>query len=463
MAHRKKKDRVDPSCPRHPHKKGGPSFRSDRPGEESNSKYHLFAFLRHATAEKVPGVANSATIQRQGGPIGRHNYSPAMDAHLTPKHAVTILLPTKREAANLRWLCGALHEELDPHVRELEILVVDTPTGDGSEELCAELGARYVGDPTLGFADALRRGFQEATHDIIVTMDADGSHHPLYIRWMLYEIDDVDLVICSRYVGRGGQEATAFRYVTSLILNQWVGTVCSMPIRDLSGGFKMYRRSVLETINLDSTGFEIQCEIAINTYGNGFRLREIPFCYHPRLEGRSKAAVVKYGLAFLFGSMRLRRYRNSREFCDYDERAYKSRIPMQQWWQRTRYRKMIERMIPEGVTIDVGCGSGRIMLGWPKVIGIDVNKSVLRYPAPGRASRHRGRWFQAARAQRVRGSSLLRRGGRTSAGSRAHARRTGSGDETRSPADDHHAKLWLDHLAVSRMALRVTAAACHRA
>ena len=302
-----------------------------------------------------------------------------MDAHLTPKHAVTILLPTKREAANLRWLCGALHEELDPHVRELEILVVDTPTGDGSEELCAELGARYVGDPTLGFADALRRGFQEATHDIIVTMDADGSHHPLYIRWMLYEIDDVDLVICSRYVGRGGQEATAFRYVTSLILNQWVGTVCSMPIRDLSGGFKMYRRSVLETINLDSTGFEIQCEIAINTYGNGFRLREIPFCYHPRLEGRSKAAVVKYGLAFLFGSMRLRRYRNSRVFCDYDERAYKSRIPMQQWWQRTRYRKMIERMIPEGVTIDVGCGSGRIMLGWPKVIGIDVNKSVLRY------------------------------------------------------------------------------------
>lgn len=302
-----------------------------------------------------------------------------MHSHSSEPPALTVLLPTKREAANLEWLFAALHEELDPVVRELEILVVDTPTGDGTEEICQRLGARYVGDPTLGFAAALRRGFQEATHDLVVTMDADGSHHPLYIRWMLRDIAHADLIICSRYVGRGGQEATAFRYLTSLILNKWVGTVCSMPIRDLSGGFKMYRKSVLQAINLDSSGFEIQCEIAINAYGHGFRLREIPFCYHPRLEGRSKAAVVKYGLAFLFGSLRLRRYRNSRAFCDYDERAYKSRIPMQQWWQRTRYQKMIDLMKPDGVTVDVGCGSGRIMIGWPKVIGLDININILRY------------------------------------------------------------------------------------
>jgi dolichol-phosphate mannosyltransferase len=295
------------------------------------------------------------------------------------KPSLTVILPTKREAANLEWLFTSLHEALDNRVDELDILVVDTPTDDGTEELCAQHGTRYIGDASLGFADALRRGFQESKHELVMTMDADGSHNPLYIRWMLREIQTCDLVICSRYVPRGGQEASAFRYLTSLLLNWWVGSVCSMPIRDLSGGFKMYRRELLQEIDLDSSGFEIQCEIAINAFGHGFRIHEIPFCYHPRLEGRSKAAVVKYGLAFLFGSLRLRRYRNSRQFCDYDDRAYRSRIPMQQWWQRARYQKMIGLLKPNGVTLDVGCGSGRIITGWPKVIGIDLNINILRY------------------------------------------------------------------------------------
>ncbi len=295
-----------------------------------------------------------------------------------PKPNLTILLPTMREAGNLEWLFTRLKEELTSVVNELEILVIDKPTADGTEELCKKHGARYVGE-NLGFADALKCGFKEAKHELITTMDADGSHDPSYIRWQLKEIRNCDLVICSRYVPRGGQETSWFRWFTSRVLNIWVGGVCSMPILDLSGGFKMYRKEIFDAINLESSGFEIQCEIAIKTYGHGFRIREIPFCYHPRKEGSSKAAIIRYGLAFLFGSLRLRRYRNSRAFCDYDERAFKSRWPFQRIWQRRRYEKIVRLLAPRGKCLDVGCGSSQLILGFNNITGLDSNPNIVRY------------------------------------------------------------------------------------
>ncbi len=223
--------------------------------------------------------------------------------------SLTIVLPTKREAENLPWLFEQLATELRPEVKDLEILVLDVPTGDGTEAVCKKHGARYIGESKLGFAAALKRGFAEATHELIVTMDADGSHDPAYIRAMLRAISECDLVICSRYLPGGGQQATWFRCFTSWLLNRWVKTVCGLPIRDLSGGFKLYRKNIFREIQLSSSGFEIQCEIAVKAHAHGFRIHEIPFRYHPRREGRSKAAIIRYGLAFFFGSLRLRRYR----------------------------------------------------------------------------------------------------------------------------------------------------------
>ena len=141
------------------------------------------------------------------------------------------------------------------------------------------------------------------------------------------------------------------------------------------------RREVIEALELQSSGFEIQCEISVKAYGHGFRIRELPYCYHPRRQGVSKAALIRYGLSFLFGSLRLRRYRNSARFCDYDERAYHSRIPMQRWWQRKRYAKMMRLMEPDGQgrVLDIGCGSGRLIVAWPWVVGMDYDLCPLRY------------------------------------------------------------------------------------
>jgi dolichol-phosphate mannosyltransferase len=291
---------------------------------------------------------------------------------------LTVILPTKREAENLPHLFRRLHEELDSVVGALEILVIDTPTGDGTEALVQQLGGRYLPIPG-GFADALRTGFREATHDWLVTMDADGSHDPVHIRWMLAARDRADIVIASRYLPRAGQAASWFRCFTSQVLNRWLGTVCSLPVRDLSGGFKLYRKALFREFELTSRAFEIQSEIAIRAYGHGFRLLELPFYYHPRLEGRSKAAVIRYGLRFLRTSLQLRAWRNSRAFCDYDERAYNSRIPLQRVWQRSRHARIVQLLPPRGRCLDVGCGTDRLILGYPQVVGVDVNRRVLRY------------------------------------------------------------------------------------
>jgi dolichol-phosphate mannosyltransferase len=286
-----------------------------------------------------------------------------------------------REAENLPTLFAQLHDALDEMVSDLEILVVDTPTGDGTEALCAKHGARYIGDPAMGFADALKTGFKAAKNDYILTMDADGSHDPIYIRRMLRYRDKADLIINSRYAPQGGQETTLFRYATSRILNWYLGIVCSMPIRDLSGGFKLYRRDIFDHLELKSRGFEIQTELGIRVYGHGYKVMELPFCYIPRVAGRSKAAILKYGMAFLVRSLQLRSYRNSILFCDYYERAFRSRIPMQRYWHRVRYDTILSMLQPSASTLDVGCGTGRITMAFPRVVSLDVNEKVLRYLA----------------------------------------------------------------------------------
>lgn len=299
---------------------------------------------------------------------------------LVPRPNLTVVLPTKREAANLPIIIERLHNQLDDLVEQLEIFIIDTPTGDGTAEIAERYGARYQAIEG-GFADALRTGFAEASHELIVTMDADGSHDPLHIRWMLAKRHQADLIIASRYLPRAGQAASWFRCFTSRVLNLYLQLIWSLPVKDISGGFKLYHKSMLAEFDLQSDAFEIQSEIAIHAFGHGFRILEVPFYYHPRLEGRSKAAIVRYGIAFLKSSLRLRSYRNSRAFCDYDERAYNSRIPLQRIWQRTRHQRLMALLPPAGDCLDIGCGTDRLILSHPRTVGVDLNPYVLRYLA----------------------------------------------------------------------------------
>src|SRR5262249_38180540 len=149
--------------------------------------------------------------------------------------------------------------------------------------------------------------------------------------------DTADLLIASRYVRGGRAVMPRFRYVMSRILNISFPRVLSLPIRDMSSGFRLYRREVLRDIAIKGRDFDALQELLLSAYANGWSVQEVPFAYQPRGAGRSKASLLRFARSYLRTLGRMWSTRNSIECADYDERAYDSRIPLQRWWQRWRY------------------------------------------------------------------------------------------------------------------------------
>jgi dolichol-phosphate mannosyltransferase len=134
-------------------------------------------------------------------------------------------------------------------------------------------------------------------------MDADFSHHPAVLPRMLQASRHADLVIGSRYVP-GGRTVnwSPIRKIISRGGSLYARTILGLPIRDLTGGFKCFRRNVLESINLDaieSTGYAFQIELTYRAYELGFSIAEIPIVFAERLHGTSKMSSAIFGEAML--------------------------------------------------------------------------------------------------------------------------------------------------------------------
>jgi SAM-dependent methyltransferase len=149
-------------------------------------------------------------------------------------------------------------------------------------------------------------------------------------------------------------------------------------VQDISGGFRLYRRTVFDEFEVTSRHFDVQAEIVIKAYARGFRLREVPFHYRPRETGMTKARIWAYGWAFLRTGLRLWRLRNTVYFADYDHRAYTSRIPLQRLWHWRRYRLITSMLEGHEPALDVGCGSWRFILT-SDAVGVDNDIAKARY------------------------------------------------------------------------------------
>jgi dolichol-phosphate mannosyltransferase len=216
-----------------------------------------------------------------------------------------VIVPTYNERENLPRIVPAVLEQ-DPR---LEVLVVDdgSPdgTGDLADGLAAEnprvhvihrsgklgLGTAYV----AGFRWAIAQGF-----DYVFEMDADFSHDPKHLPTFLAEIADADLVIGSRYLNR---RVTVInwpmsRLMLSYFANVYARWVTGLQLWDSTGGYKCYRRAVLEAVDLDrvrSNGYSFQIEMSFRAWRKGFRLKEITITFSDRNVGRSKmsGAIVR--------------------------------------------------------------------------------------------------------------------------------------------------------------------------
>ncbi|TME50390.1 MAG: methyltransferase domain-containing protein [Chloroflexi bacterium] len=186
-------------------------------------------------------------------------------------------------------------------------------------------------------------------------------------------------MIASRYVDGGAAEMPGWRLALSRALNITFGRGLSLPVHDLSSGFRLYRQAVLRELDLKATDFDVLEEILIRALAAGYRVHEVPFRYRARLAGRSHARLFKFAISYLRTFVAMWRLRNSIASSDYDARAYDSVIPLQRYWQRGRYQVITRLAGDFHHVLDVGCGSSRIIGAIPGMIGLDIQLPKLRY------------------------------------------------------------------------------------
>jgi dolichol-phosphate mannosyltransferase len=208
-----------------------------------------------------------------------------------------ICLPTYDERENLGPIVEAIHA-VAPAV---DVLVIDDDSPDGTGRLADELAAR---DPRVnvlhraekqglgraylaGFAWALERGY-----GLVLEMDADFSHDPRYLPALLAASRSADLVLGSRYVAGGGTVNWGLgRRLISRGGSLYARTILGVSVRDLTGGFKCFRREVLEDIDLptvECSGYAFQIELTWRALRRGFQVVEVPIVFADRRVGRSK-------------------------------------------------------------------------------------------------------------------------------------------------------------------------------
>jgi len=262
---------------------------------------------------------------------------------------------------------------------DFEIIVVYGNSTDGTPAAARELGARVIPECRPGYAGALESGFAEARGDYVLTLDADLSHEPDFVAKLWRARTRADIIIASRYVHGGMAYTSLLRKFLSRVLNGTMRRLLSMPVRDLSSGFRLYRRKALDDIALEGSNFEVLEELVVKAYANGSNIAEVPFTYFPRENGRSHARLIRFGWDLTRSAAKLWRLRNSIASADYDERAFYSVIPLQRYWQRRRHRIITFWVRGADRILDIGCGSSLIIQSLNNAMGMDVHLGKLRF------------------------------------------------------------------------------------
>jgi len=214
-----------------------------------------------------------------------------------------LILPTYNEAENIESIVAAAGAVLDRAARDgFRVLVVDDGSPDGTGEIAEQMAAEHDFLEVLhraeknGIGPAYLAGFRHALEGgagYVMEMDSDFSHDPADLARLLQAIySGADLALGSRYVPGGGVEDwSLLRRFVSEGGSTYARWVLGLPVRDLTGGFKCFRREVLEAIHFDSVrsrGYAFQVELTYRAVRAGFRVVEVPIIFRDRERGQSK-------------------------------------------------------------------------------------------------------------------------------------------------------------------------------
>ncbi|HWM54812.1 MAG TPA: polyprenol monophosphomannose synthase [Solirubrobacterales bacterium] len=209
-----------------------------------------------------------------------------------------LVLPTYNEAENIESFVAAVLAKLPADAR---VLIVDDNSPDGTGRIADRLAAEHEGVEVLhrprkeGLGPAYIAGFRRVLAEdaeLVLEMDSDFSHDPAYLPRLLEAAERADLVLGSRYVEGGGvSEWGALRRAISRGGSVYARLTLGIDVRDVTGGFKCFRREVLEAIDLDSVearGYAFQVEMTYRALERGFKVVEVPIVFRDRRAGVSK-------------------------------------------------------------------------------------------------------------------------------------------------------------------------------
>ncbi|HEV7769411.1 MAG TPA: polyprenol monophosphomannose synthase [Solirubrobacterales bacterium] len=209
-----------------------------------------------------------------------------------------LVLPTYNEAENVEAFVAAVREKLPASA---QVLIVDDNSPDGTGTIADRLAEQHENVEVLhrpskeGLGPAYIAGFRQALGggaDLVLEMDSDFSHDPAYLPRLLDAAGRADLVLGSRYVDGGGvADWGPLRRAISRGGSTYARIVLGIDVRDLTGGFKCFRREVLEAIDLDAIqarGYAFQVEMTYRAIQQGFSVAEVPIVFRDRRVGSSK-------------------------------------------------------------------------------------------------------------------------------------------------------------------------------
>jgi len=215
----------------------------------------------------------------------------------SPPRRALVCLPTYNERENLRPMVQAIHRA----VPSVDILVIDDNSPDGTGQIADDLAAHDTRVHVLhragkeGLGRAYLAGFAWALardYGLVLEMDCDFSHDPRYLPSLLAAAERADLALGSRYVPGGGTVNWGLaRKLISRGGSLYARLILGLAVRDLTGGFKCFRREVLEAIDLptvECTGYAFQIELTFRAARAGFRVEEVPIVFVDRRVGHSK-------------------------------------------------------------------------------------------------------------------------------------------------------------------------------
>jgi dolichol-phosphate mannosyltransferase len=236
---------------------------------------------------------------------------------------ILIIIPTYNELENLPKLIPAVLSKN----QKIDILIIDDNSPDGTADYVIAEGNNnpriklIKREAKMGLGTAYITGFKyalENNYDYIFEMDADFSHNPKMIPKILKEMNNFDLVLGSRYKeGVNVVNWPLSRLILSLFANMYTRLITGLPVHDATGGFKCFKKEVLQSINLDqvkSNGYAFQIEMTFKAWKKGFSIKEISIVFVDRVKGTSKMSkkivreaifmVWKLRFASMFGLLK---------------------------------------------------------------------------------------------------------------------------------------------------------------